>query len=139
MTAFVLDSSITFSWFFEHEWTDAANDLLDRLETETAAVPPLWYFEVANVLAVRERQRRTTAAHVAEFVAQLEALTIVADEEVPGRTFRRVLDLARSEHLTGYDAAYLELSMRLGVPLATKDQELGKAAERLGIQVLWAT
>jgi predicted nucleic acid-binding protein len=76
---------------------------------------------------------------VAEFVAQLEALTIVADEEVPGRTFRRVLDLARSEHLTGYDAAYLELSMRLGVPLATKDQELGKAAERLGIQVLWAT
>jgi predicted nucleic acid-binding protein len=139
MTAFVLDSSITFSWFFENEWTDAANELLDRLETDTAAVPALWFFEVANVLAVRERQRRTSAAHVAEFVAQLETLTIIADEEALGRTFRRILDLARSEHLTGYDASYLELSMRLGVPLATKDRELGEAAERLGVQVLWAT
>jgi predicted nucleic acid-binding protein len=49
------------------------------------------------------------------------------------------LDLARAEHLTAYDAAYLELAMRLGVPLATKDQELGEAAERLGVEVLWAT
>jgi predicted nucleic acid-binding protein len=138
VTDFVLDSSITFSWFFEDERTAAAIRLLDRLETETAAVPSLWYIEIANVLAVRERQKRTTAAHVAEFVAQLGALTIVADEEAPAQSFGRVLDLARSERLTGYDAAYLELSMRLGVPLATKDRQLGEAAERLGVQVLWA-
>lgn len=139
MTDFVLDSSVTFSWFFEDEQTAAASRLLDRLETETAAVPPLWYFEVANVLAVRERQKRTTPAHVAEFVAQLETLTIVVDEEAPARSFGRVLHLARNERLTGYDAAYLELSMRLGVPLATKDRELGEAAERLGVRVLWAS
>ena len=139
MTDFVLDSSSTFSWFFEDERTPAALQLLDRLEAETAAVPPLWYFEIANVFVVRERQKRTTPAHVAEFVAHLETLAIVVDEDAPARAFGRVLNLARSERLTGYDAAYLELSMRLGVPLATKDRQLGEAAERLGIQVLWAT
>ena len=139
MTDFVLDSSITFSWFFEDERTTATVKLLDRLETEEAAVPTLWYFEVANVLAIRERQRRTSAARVAEFVAQLGNLAIIPDQEEPSRAFGRVLDLARAERLTGYDAAYLELAMRLGVPLATKDEELGRAAERLGAEVLWAT
>jgi predicted nucleic acid-binding protein len=139
VTAFVLDSSITFSWFFENERTASGDRLLDRLETEAAGVPALWYVEVANVLAMRQRQKRITAARVAEFVTQLETLVIVGDAEAPARAFGRILDLARAEHLTAYDAAYLELAMRLGVPLATKDQELGEAAERLGVEVLWAT
>lgn len=138
MTDFVLDSSITFAWFFEDERSDAADQLLERLETETAAVPLLWYFEVINVLAIGERQRRTTPARIAEFIAQLDDLTVVPDAEMPVRAFDRVLALARSERLTGYDAAYLELAMRLGVPLATKDKALGRAAERLGVAVLGA-
>jgi predicted nucleic acid-binding protein len=58
------------------------------------------------------------------------------DEETPDRAFGRVLSLARSERLTAYDAAYLELAMLLGVSLATKDMALGDAAARLGVSVL---
>jgi predicted nucleic acid-binding protein len=138
MTDFVLDSSVAFSWFFDDERSPTTDQLLDRLEMETAVVPSLWYFEIANVLAISERRRRTTPARIAEFMAQLEGLTIVMDEESPTRLFRRVFDLARRERLSGYDAAYLELAMRLGIPLATKDAELADASKRLGVVVLGA-
>ena len=98
-----------------------------------------WYLEVANVLAVAERCRRITPADTAEFIDLLETLMIDLDNETAPRAFNRILDLARSQRLTTYDAAYLELSMRLGVPLATKDGALSAAATRLGVTVLGAS
>ena len=73
-----------------------------------------------------------------ELIALLEMLEIVVDEETPARAFTRVLDLAREEGLTAYGAAYLELAMRLGIPLASKDADLCDAAERLDVDVLRA-
>jgi predicted nucleic acid-binding protein len=134
----VLDASITLCWCFEEEATAATDQLLERLQNESAAVPMFWYLEVANVLAVAERRRRITPADTAEFVELLERLMIDLDNETPTRAFNRILDLARTQRLTAYDAAYLELSMRLGVPLATKDIALGTAATRLGVAVLGA-
>jgi predicted nucleic acid-binding protein len=136
VTDFVLDSSVTFAWFFEDERSPATDLILDRLEVETAIVPALWYFEVANVLSVSVRRGRTTPARIAEFMAQLEDLAIATDELAPARLFRPVFDLAGRERLSGYDAAYLELAMRLGIPLATKDAELAEAGRRLGVAVL---
>jgi predicted nucleic acid-binding protein len=138
MTAFVLDSSIALSWYFEDEVSEAADLLLERLEFETAAVPALWHLEVANVIANAERRGRVLRGRSAEFIAQLEALTIAVDDETASRAFVQVLDLARSQRLTAYDAAYLELAMRLGVPLATKDGALRDAATRIGVTVLEA-
>jgi predicted nucleic acid-binding protein len=138
VTAFVLDSSITLSWFFDDEQSEAADQLLDRLATEEAAVPALWYFEIANGLAIGERRQRTTPARITEFVAQLESLAIFPDEESWLRALGPVLNLARMERLSAYDAAYLELAMRLGVPLATKDLALAAAAGRNGVAVLGA-
>lgn len=138
MTAFILDSSIALCWCFENESTDATRALLERLRAEAAAVPNLWHVEIANVLALAERRRRITAAESAEFIALLEALEINVDEETWSRAFARIFDLAREERLTAYDAAYLELAMRLGVPLASKDGDLCDAAERLGVSVLRA-
>ena len=71
-------------------------------------------------------------------ITLLEMLEIVVDGETPARAFTRVLDLAREERLTAYDAAYLELAMRLGLPLASKDDDLCDVAERLGVSVLRA-
>jgi predicted nucleic acid-binding protein len=138
VTDFVLDSSIALSWFFEDEHSEAADRLLDALETEAAVVPPLWYLEMANILALGERRRRTTPARITEFVTQLQDLAIVADEEMAEQAFVRVLNLARSERLTAYDACYLELAMRRGLPLATKDRALAHAAIRLGVSVVGA-
>jgi predicted nucleic acid-binding protein len=138
VTAYVLDASVAMAWCFKDEGTLASDRLLEQLEREAAAVPTLWHVEIANVLAVGERRHRITPARSAQFVGMLDGLGIAVDEEMPTRAWRQILDLARSEQLTAYDAAYLELAMRLGIPLATKDDDLGKAAERLGVRVLWA-
>ncbi len=138
MTDLVLDASVALAWCFEDEATTATRSVLERLAAEAASVPAIWHIEVANVLALAERRRRITRADSAEFIATLEDLLIVIDEETSSRALSRILDLARSERLTAYDASYLELAMRLGVPLATKDGVLGDAAERLGVAVIRA-
>ena len=138
MTDLVLDASVALSWCFQNEATAAADTVLERLATETASVPAIWHLEIANVLALSERRRRITPAGSAEFVALLVTLVTVVDEETPSRALGRVLDLAREARLTAYDAAYLELAMRLGLPLASKDGDLCDAAERLGVSVLRA-
>ena len=63
-------------------------------------------------------------------------LPVAIDEETPQRALDEVFTLARAEGLTTYDASYLELAMRLGVPLATQDKALKQAAEKLGTPVL---
>ena len=138
MTDFVLDASVALAWCFEDEHTISARQILARLTAERASVPATWPIEVANVLALAERRRRITPADSAEFINKLEDLAILVDGETSSRAFGRVLDLAREERLTAYDAAYLELAMRLGVPLASKDRDLCDAAERVGVTAIRA-
>jgi predicted nucleic acid-binding protein len=138
VTELVIDASVALAWCFKDEGNEATARLLERVQTDAAAVPSLWHPEVANVLALAERRRRITPAESAELIALLETFEIVVDEETLARAFTRVLDLAREERLTAYDAAYLELAMRLGLPLASKDGDLCDAAERLGVSVLRA-
>ena len=136
MTDFVIDASVALAWCFKDELTEAISQLLEQLQSGTAAVPTLWPLEVANVLALAERRSRITAAESARLIALLATLDISVDGEAPSLAFARILDLAREGRLTVYDAAYLELAMRLGVPLATKDRALSDAAVRLGVAVL---
>jgi predicted nucleic acid-binding protein len=136
LTAFVLDASIALAWCFADEATPAADALLDRLADEEAAAPALWRLEVANALAMAERRDRLSAAGLTRSVALLQRLTVALDAEGTDRAFHDLLELARSERLTVYDAAYLELALRLGVPLASKDAELRKSAARLGLALL---
>jgi predicted nucleic acid-binding protein len=79
---------------------------------------------------------RIVSADAAAFVALLDSLAVTVDSETTRHAFGRILDLARSERLSGYDASYLELAMRLGVPLATKDRALASAASRVGVVVM---
>ena len=137
MTAFVLDASIAVGWCFADEATPVADALLDRLaEDEEAAAPSLWPIEVANALAIAERRGRLDVAGLRRSLTLLKQLEIAIDTEAADRAFGDLLDLARSERLTVYDAAYLELALRLGVPLASKDAHLRQAATRLGVPLL---
>ena len=138
MTELVLDASVALSWCFKNEATTVGDRVLERLADAAASVPAIWHLEIANVLALSERRGRITPANSSEFIGLLETLVIVIDEETPSRALGRVLDLARTERLTAYDAAYLELAMRLGIPLASKDADLCDAAERLGVTVFRA-
>ncbi len=133
---FVLDASITLSWCFEDESTPAAIAIMESLATKTAHVPELWSLEIGNILVGASRKKRLTYAKMAEFLELIENLNIQTDHETSARGFHEIISLAYSEHLTTYDAAYLELAMRLGLPLATKDNELRKVAKRLGVELL---
>lgn len=130
---FVIDASVTASWCFPDENDPAAEAAFDRLATDMAVVPALWWFEVHNILAVNERRGRIDAAGTAEFLADLDRLPIRLDY-TPQSSM--VLALARKHRLTVYDAAYLELARRLGKPLATLDQALAAAAQSDGVALI---
>lgn len=133
---FVMDASIILSWCFQDEASEATWSLLDSLALDSAMVPVLWHMEVGNILLQAQKKGRLTEARVTEFCELLESLPIEIDAETSHRTFRQILPLARSQQLTVYDATYLELAMRLGVPLASKDEVLRQAAQHLGVPVL---
>jgi predicted nucleic acid-binding protein len=80
-----------------------------------------------------ERRRRTTEAKVTQFVALVTSLPITIDDETTARAWQESLHLARAHNLTVYDAAYLELALRRGLPLATLDDPLKAAAAAVGV------
>ncbi|MFI5206302.1 MAG: type II toxin-antitoxin system VapC family toxin, partial [Candidatus Paceibacterales bacterium] len=110
--------------------------LLDQLQTGSAFVPTIWSLELGNILIGAERKKRISYADITQFLELLSTLSIRTDEETSNRAFHEILLLAHSEKLTTYDAAYLELAMRLGLPLATKNIALQKAADKLGVKLL---
>ena len=134
----VLDASVAVAWCFDDESTPAAWALFERLRRAPGHVPSLWPLEVGNILLGAERRSRITQARSVEFVGILGELDVRVDADLPGRAFRDVLPLARDRRLTTYDATYLELAMRLGVPLATKDKALARAARTLRVKTLVA-
>ena len=136
MSGFVVDASVALAWCFDDESTEATRALLDPFEDECAEVPSLWHLELANALAMGERNRRITPARASEFIALIDGLPIVIDERTPNIALSSVLELSRRERLSAYDASYLELAMRRGVPLATKDNDLARAADRVGVTLL---
>lgn len=131
--SFVLDASITLAWCFQDEATPATMLLLEKLSDEEAFVPALWFLEVGNILLGAQRKSRISSAKTVEFINLLEVLNIQVDSHMATRGFYEILSLASSQNLTTYDAAYLELAMRLGIPLATKDHQLQDAANHLGV------
>ena len=136
MSAFVLDCSVAISWILKDEADEEADSLLDLLEEEDAVVPSLWRLELGNVLVKAEKRGRLTIADSESAFAFADTLPIVTDDETEFRAFREIQALARSEELTTYDAAYLELAIRRGLPLATRDKALKAAAARRGVATL---
>jgi predicted nucleic acid-binding protein len=132
----VVDASIAISWCLDDEASPATDALLDRTRDSGARVPSIWHLEVGNVLLQAEQQHRLDPSGIAARFQLLSNLPIGTDQETQGRAWREIITLARAERLTTYDAAYLELALRAGLPLASLDKALRKAAKRLGVPVL---
>ena len=130
---FVLDASAAAAWCFPDEQAGAADRAFDRLTTDEAVVPHLWWFEIRNVLIVNERRGRVTAADTTAFLGDLGRLPIRVDAN-PGE--RLVLALARRYRLTVYDAAYLELAVRLDAPVASLYRALNAASRSEGVGIV---
>jgi predicted nucleic acid-binding protein len=136
LSRFVLDASVTLCWCFENQATPYTEALLDRMAAgDEATVPFVWPLEVANALVRAERRKTLKVAQVTGFLDELTAWPIQVDTAGVGRTFQEILSVARLQNLSAYDAAYLELAIREGLPLATLDEELRKAAHAVGVKI----
>lgn len=132
----VLDSSATLAWIYMEERSEAIAGVFDRLTADGAWVPSLWRLEVANVLEMGVRRGRMDAAFRDATLEDLELLPIQTDPDTEKHAWRSTLRLAERYKLTIYDAAYLELAMRRGLPLASLDGELRAAAGAAGVVLL---
>lgn len=139
MNRFVLDTSVAVSWFFEDEAGAYTDSVLESFSDSQAIVPALWRLEVWNVLLVAERRRRCSEAEAVRFIELMESLPIATDDATAGSALHQTYQLAREYGLTSYDAAFLELAMRLGLPLATMDRQLTDAAEKAGVAIFLFT
>jgi predicted nucleic acid-binding protein len=134
--SFVLDCSAALPWVFADEVTAGTDRLLDELAAgEQALVPAIWPLELGNVLLGAMRKKRIDQAGVETFFSRLGDLEILVDVETADRAWDKTLDLAQQHRLSAYDAAYLELAMRRGVPLATLDKGLAAACRAAGVKL----
>lgn len=136
MSAFVIDASIALAWCFEDEASPGTDLVLEHVRDRGAIVPALWHLELGNVLLQAEKRSRIAMAEIAARLELIAALPIEVDQETTAHAWRETLALARAQGLTTYDAAYLELAVRRGIPLVTKDETLRVAAERLGVPTI---
>jgi predicted nucleic acid-binding protein len=131
--SFVIDASIALAWCFDDEASPAADAVLGRLEEEEAVVPAHWPLEVANALRTAERRGRLAASDLARLRTLLAALPVEVAPVELGTALGAVLETARSNDLTAYDAAYLDLAAVRGLALATADERLRAAAAAAGV------
>jgi predicted nucleic acid-binding protein len=132
----VLDSSATLAWIYGDETTEPIRRVFDLVADEGAVVPSLWRLEVANSLTVAVRRGRIDAGFRRAALSDLRLLDIATDQHTDLHAWNETLDIADRFQLTAYDAAYLELAQRRGLPLATLDEELCTAAAALGLRLL---
>ena len=136
MPAFVLDSSVALAWYLPRQQTPRTDALMHRMADEGALATTLWPIEVANVLFIYERRGQLTTADRVSAIAFYNIAPIEIDDQTQTRAWATTYDLALAQKLTVYDAGYLELALRAGLPLATLDSDLCRAATKLGVPVL---
>lgn len=134
----VLDSSVTLAWVFGDETTATIRQVFESIAENGAVVPSLWWLEVANSLTVAVRRKRINTELRRAALDDLALLDISTDQQTASQAWSETLRLADQHHLTLYDAAYLELARRRGLPLATLDQALRAAAISASVSLLGA-
>jgi len=134
---FVLDSSLTMAFVLADEATANTDKILDSLgDGAKAFSPALWRWEVGNALLMAERRKRIIPAESQRHLTLLQTLPVELDGDSSREAWNAALLLARKHQLTLYDAAYLELAIRRGSPLASLDTGMRKAADAEGVKLL---
>ena len=135
---FVVDNSVVMSWCFKDETNSYADIVLNMLTKVSAVVPSIWPLEVVNVLLSAERQKRLSKSDSMRFLTLLSQLPIFVEYERPEKMMKELLALTRTSNLSSYDASYLDLAMRKGLPIATLDDKLIEAALSIDVPLLAA-
>lgn len=128
----VVDASVALQWLFDDGAGRGAADALREghvAGAETIAVPDLFYYEAANVLALTARLPAADSAQAFSLLweLRLERFDFGLEE------FTDAMRLARRHKTTLYDAAYVELARRLGTRFVTADRKLYEKTRSLGL------
>jgi predicted nucleic acid-binding protein len=134
---FVADSSVAIAWVAPAQSNQTTNRLRDEIESGTRfVVPGLWTFEVANALLILKRRAKLDSQNCTLARGYLSDLSPVIDDEGVRLALGKISELAEKHALSIYDATYLELALRRGMPLASRDSTLNRAAKAAGIETL---
>ena len=138
MRRFVLDASFALTWVIESERTPETLRCFEALTKEEAqaVVPALWPDEIANVFLTIERAKKLTSTQIAAWAEVFSRLPIEIDRPSLEQSLGEVRLLAQTHGLSAYDARYLHLAMREGLPFATRDKQLLKAATKAGVRLV---
>lgn len=136
MAALVLDASVALAVALQEGNRHLAAPIMALIVEDSAAVPGIWHLEVGNILLLAERRGTISAANRTAALQDLLRLPVDVDHDTATRAWRDTLTLAERYRLTLYDATYLELSLRRGLPLATFDAALRRAATAAGATLL---
>ena len=133
----VIDSSVTLGFILRDEQSAFAIRVFDALENVAEIyVPSLWWIETANGLLMAERRKRISQNETFEALQTIQKLSVQTDMDGASQAVLETVALARQYRLTVYDAAYLELTLRMKATLATADRALINAAKEAGVSVL---
>jgi len=131
MAALVIDASIASAWCFPDERTDYTHGVFQAVTSSLETVAPrLWAYEIRNSVLVGFRRGRISKPDAELFLASLNELNVRLSEP---SSYDRVFTPADQHGLTVYDAAYLDLAVHEGVPLASLDGQLIRAAQKVGV------
>lgn len=126
----VIDSSLALSWFFSGEQNACTIAVRDFVVEYGGHVPHIWALEVTNVLLQALNRKRLSLEHFDLAIEQYRLFPLYIDQKSTDMVWTATKDLARKYGLTTYDAAFLELAIRRGVPLASLDRDLRDAAKK---------
>ncbi|NOQ78541.1 MAG: PIN domain-containing protein [Gammaproteobacteria bacterium] len=138
MTDFVLDNSVSMRWLLASEKASDqkyAENVLESMRDVDVLTPNLWHLEAISVLIGAEKRGEVSLGEIERFISQLENLPIHVDPLTAHQAFSRTLVLSREYNISSYDASYLELAMREGLPLSSLDKKLVKAAKKADVDI----
>lgn len=129
----VLDASVGIAWCVTTQATALTDAAFEAVAATGARVPSIFWFEVLYALNGLAQRQVVARADVDTFITKLAALTIVIDEARSSTDMATLNVMSRHHRVSIYDAAYLDLALRTGLPLATRDTRLARAAESAGV------
>jgi len=130
----VLDASAAVTWVLRDGKPEDEERIDELVSTGFVLVPELWHAEMANALRSAVRAGRIDEEFVVGVCEQLDQLDIRTD--AVGNQVQRLTLEAHACDLTSYDTSYLLLAKDRGLPLATLDRQLSRAAIASGVALV---
>jgi predicted nucleic acid-binding protein len=133
--AFVLDASVAIAWLIIEKSTPYTDSVVRKLSSTVGIVPAIWGTQIADMARRAERRHLVTQRELERYFGWLRNYWIRIDDETNALAWSDTHEIARKYRVTNFDAAYLELALRLKLPLATTDAALSRSALSAGVPI----